>query len=146
MLSFQILKCLLIYSWPIFFNGPITLTILLEVKENQGTIYLAVYDAKASFLKLEEAVVKESVTINEHFSGQIVLENMPQGTYAIAAYCDKNNNEKLDKNLFGAPIEPYGFSQPIKSKWRKPTFEEAMISIEELEAKINIKLAYWTDW
>ena len=142
----QLVKYLLIYSWPMGAHDAATLTIQMDIEEKQGTIYLAVYDAEASFLKLEEAIVKKSVVLDENFSGQVVLENLNQGTYAIAAYCDLNNNKKLDRNLFGAPKEPYGFSKPIISKWRKPTFEEVMFTIEATDASLAIRLAYWADW
>jgi uncharacterized protein (DUF2141 family) len=53
-----------------------------------------------------------------------VLDNIPEGTYAVAIFQDNNDNGKLDENIFGAPKEPFGFSNNIVPKFSAPEFEE----------------------
>jgi uncharacterized protein (DUF2141 family) len=67
--------------------------------------------------------------------------NLPPGFYAAAAYHDENGNKKLDKNLFGAPTEPYGFSNDARRLMSAPSFEEARFEIRDNEVKeISIQI------
>ncbi|MDB2408843.1 DUF2141 domain-containing protein [Crocinitomicaceae bacterium] len=43
---------------------------------------------------------------------------------------DKNNNGKLDKNAFGIPLEPYGFSQNARARFSAPSFNDAKIVLD----------------
>jgi uncharacterized protein (DUF2141 family) len=65
--------------------------------------------------------------------------SLPKGEYAVSIYHDLNGNEKLDKNFFGAPTEPYGFSRNFKPFMRAPKFDEVQISLTQ-DRKINISL------
>jgi|TARA_B110001469_G_scaffold64024_1_gene61321 uncharacterized protein (DUF2141 family) len=53
------------------------------------------------------------------------------GKYGFSAYHDVNSNEKLDLNLFGAPTEPYGFSNNARGTFSKPSFSETLVDISE---------------
>jgi uncharacterized protein (DUF2141 family) len=48
---------------------------------------------------------------------------------AICAYHDKNDNGRLDKNVFGIPTERYGFSNDPKRGFGPPTFEQASVDL-----------------
>lgn len=51
------------------------------------------------------------------------------GDYAIAAFYDLNGNQKLDKNLLGAPKEPVAVSNNVSAKWAVPEFAAARITL-----------------
>lgn len=51
------------------------------------------------------------------------------GDYAIAAFYDLNGNQKLDKNLLGAPKEPVAVSNHVSAKWAVPEFAAARITV-----------------
>ncbi len=67
--------------------------------------------------------------------------NLPKGDYAVSVFHDLNGNEKLDKNFFGAPTEPYGFSRNHKPVMRAPKFEEVQITLAA-DRKLNISLIH----
>jgi uncharacterized protein (DUF2141 family) len=46
------------------------------------------------------------------------------GTYTIALYLDKNKNNRLDKGLFGQPLEPYAFSNNARASFSEPALGE----------------------
>ena len=46
------------------------------------------------------------------------------GTYTIALYLDKNKNNRLDKGLFGQPLEPYAFSNNARGSFSEPAVED----------------------
>lgn len=64
---------------------------------------------------------------------------LPPGEYAISIYHDLNSNDKLDKNFFGAPSEPYGFSRNYKPVFRAPRFDEVKIVLHG-DRKTHISL------
>ena len=53
--------------------------------------------------------------------------NLPKGIYLISILLDKNQNNILDKNFIGMPVEQYGFSSEKKIRFRKPKFSEGSI-------------------
>lgn len=59
--------------------------------------------------------------------GAIELE---EGTYMVAFYIDKNDNEKLDTNFLGVPKEQFGFSNDVMGRFGPPSFEAASFNHE----------------
>ena len=53
--------------------------------------------------------------------------NLPKGIYLISILLDKNQNNILDKNFIGMPVEQYGFSSEKKIRFRKQKFSEGSI-------------------
>ena len=53
------------------------------------------------------------------------FSNVPAGNYAFAYVHDENSNKKLDKNLFGVPIEGYGVSNNARGTVSAPSFASA---------------------
>jgi uncharacterized protein (DUF2141 family) len=72
-----------------------------------------------------------------------VIPDLPYGAYAFAVFQDENENNALDKNLFGVPVEPYAFSKIPPSKWRLPKFEEVKFSIREPRQSLTVRLEKW---
>ena len=64
---------------------------------------------------------------------------LPPGTYALGLFHDLNGNGVLDKNLFGIPKEPYGFSKNARGRLGPPSFEDAAISVTG-DQSITIRL------
>ncbi|MBI2367370.1 MAG: DUF2141 domain-containing protein [Deltaproteobacteria bacterium] len=42
------------------------------------------------------------------------LNDVSYGDYGVAVFHDENSNGKMDKNLLGMPLEPYGFSNNLR--------------------------------
>lgn len=68
----------------------------------------------------------------------ISFEDLQPGKYAVAAYHDINNNEKLDRNFVGIPKEPYGFSG--KKGFGTPNFSRAQFTFGETDKSLIIKM------
>ncbi|MEM9170459.1 MAG: DUF2141 domain-containing protein [Pseudomonadota bacterium] len=59
------------------------------------------------------------------------LGALPAGDYAFAVYFDKNGDGKLNRGkVLGLPKEPFAFSNDVRPKLRKPTFEETKVAVE----------------
>lgn len=68
---------------------------------------------------------------------------LPFGRYAVAAYQDLNGNGRLDKNILGVPVEPYGFSGGGSYRWRPPGFTEAAFDFKKEGEAVAFPLLRW---
>jgi len=129
----------------LFFSGPQTVNVTVSSScPEAGEIRLAVYASAAGF-KQEQSVN----SIIKSFTGNAVdLEvDLPEaGTYVLAAFHDVNGNGKLDRNFFGIPTEPYGFSRTPASKWQEPKFEDIAATFSENEAAARLELKLWKEY
>ena len=75
----------------------------------------------------------------------VTLQLPAAGDYVFAAYHDLNDNGKLDRNFFGVPTEPYGFTKEPPSKWRAPEFKEISTSVG-FQERANIQLKRWSEY
>jgi len=132
--------------WPILlvsifsFQKKVQLTIDVSGFANsKGVAYVAVFEEGDQFpvfgkqskgvkTKIENGVVKTKFDIQANKK------------YAVAVFHDQNENGKLDKNLFGAPTEAYGFSNNVRNMFSAPTFSQASFNIpSQSTIKIFVK-------
>ncbi len=112
----------------------ITVTGLDEIT---GTIRIGLFNSEDTFLNHSFKRQNQSVTKLE-FKG--VLEDIPEGTYAISIYHDKNSNGELDSNFLRIPKEPYGFSNNPKTTFGPPDFQQASFNHMDKTTHIKIQL------
>jgi uncharacterized protein (DUF2141 family) len=106
-----------------------------SIKNTSGkSIIVGVFD-KSTFPAMGKAKYKKSIAANGN--KVIITFDLPKGDYAVAVYQDINSNKILDKNLFGIPKEPYGFSKNFKPRMSPPDFTDCSFTISVPE-KLNI--------
>ncbi|MBA4303336.1 MAG: hypothetical protein C0424_03820 [Sphingobacteriaceae bacterium] len=66
---------------------------------------------------------------------------VPFGEYAVAATLDVNANNRLDRNSFGYPIEPFGFSRGFRPSMRGPRFSECAFQFVRQNQLIYVRLS-----
>ena len=91
---------------------------------------VALYREEGSFLKLH-GVFRNAKVPAEKGVTRVVLEDLPEGEYALAIFHDKNGNEQLDTNWLGIPKEPLGFSRARMKTFGPPGFWECTIALRE---------------
>ncbi len=103
-------------------------TIIVEnIEKSEGTIAVGIFNTKESFGKHSESLFDLNLNIN---STQVdTTISLPKGEYAIAVYHDINGNKKLDKNMFTAPTEPYGFSNNKYGSMGRPKYDLSKFTI-----------------
>ena len=99
-----------------------------NVKSDEGKISVAVYDNADGFLKFDKVFKAETAT-SKKGSTQVVIKDLPKGTYAIAAFHDENGNDELDTNALGIPKEPLGFSKGKMKTFGPPSFKECAFEL-----------------
>ncbi len=120
-----------------FPNGQSSLRIKFESKKKTGRMFIAVYDKKEDFLG-SHMTAKKITDCNSSGSTLVEIE-LQHGIYGISVFQDLNENGELDKNWFGIPTEPYGFSNNAKGSFGPPDFEDCSFEFSE-DMEINIKL------
>ena len=71
------------------------------------------------------------------------IANVPPGLYAAQAFHDENDNNKVDRGLFGIPKEGVGFSNDAKIKFGPPKFQEAAFDHGVVRQQISFSLRYF---
>ena len=99
-----------------------------NLESNQGKVYVAVYDSQDAFLNrgLKSTVVK----ITEK-SCEVIFKNIPKGIYAISMFHDENDNNKMDNNFLGIPVEHYGCSNNAKGFMGPPKWIDAKFEVSD---------------
>ena len=89
-------------------------TVLLAATASAATIEVKVSSVIGGRGKVNVAVCdKERFLKDCLYSGSapaqagdtvVTIQNVPKGTWAVLAYQDENQNDKLDRNLIGIPL------------------------------------------
>ncbi len=109
------------------------------IKSNKGKILIGVYKNDGGFPVIGKQYKGYEIEI-KNYQASIFIKDLPKGTYAIGVCHDINDNDKMDKNFFGVPTEPYGFSKNAKAYMSSPDFEDASFQFNgflEMEIKLN---------
>ena len=70
----------------------------------------------------------------------VEVRDLPPGVYAVQAYDDRNDNQKVDRNVIGLPTESVGFSNNAPVPFTGPSFKEAAFSYAGGEQTISLHL------
>lgn len=87
-------------------------------------------DAKARKMKISAAQ-----------AGNIQIDGVKPGTYAVALIHDENANGKMDMRLF-LPREGFGFSRNPKIRMGPPKFESSQFTVGEKDAHYAVRMNY----
>lgn len=131
------------------FSGPgedLTLSVSIEgIRPGKGEILVALHNGPDSFnenpknaLALRKVQVDPNAT-----SARIQFPDLPAGDYAVSVLKDENGNKKMDFTRIGAPREGYGVSNPPKSKFRRPKWEQSKFRVDAGNQRITIKMVYF---
>ncbi|MGB5822016.1 MAG: DUF2141 domain-containing protein [Saonia sp.] len=100
-----------------------------RVESSSGKVGVAIYEEPKGFLKFEKAVTSNSVEANKGTT-EITIEDLPNGTYALAVFHDENGNGELDTNWLGIPKEKMGFSNAKMKTFGPPSFKDCAFQID----------------
>lgn len=114
-----------------------------NIQSNQGQIIIGVFKDKNSFEKENPFMIKifeKTGMLNGELTVSFTLE---PGIYGICVHDDKNNDNKMNYNFLGIPLEGFGFSNFYFSGIFKPSFNTFKFTLEKGQTlKIISKLRY----
>lgn len=105
----------------------ILIRISTDLPNESGPIRIAIYDSVETFGQSELAILKDSlVPVDGLVVWQIADDFLPS-EFSVAAFHDLNDDGELNRGLFNAPSEPYGFSNGARGIVGPPTFEQTLV-------------------
>jgi uncharacterized protein (DUF2141 family) len=111
------------------------IVLAVKAKAPEGApVRLTVYDSASTFL--EQPASRHQATIGIDGLAVVKLNGLKAGEYSFVAYLDENGDGKLNRNALGKPKEPYIFSNDVKPKLKKPSFDETKISVSPGEVVV----------
>ncbi len=105
----------------------VVLAVRSDFAPEGGHVRVTIFDGEASFL--ETAAGKAESVVDAQGFAIFRLNDLKAGEYAFVAYYDENGDGKLNRGALGKPKEPYIFSNDVKPKLRKPTFDETKVNV-----------------
>ena len=105
-----------------------------NLKNNKGKLVIALFDNSDDFLK--NTVDEKIIDIDENLVGEVDFKITSPGSYAVAAYHDRNANGDLDVAVI-IPREPYGFSNNARSLFGPPRFKKAAFDVVDRDVEIT---------
>jgi uncharacterized protein (DUF2141 family) len=147
--------------WLLFFAlpagaGELRITVK-GIRSPNGVILIGLYDSaesferaiglsdKEGFLNDPDRVVGAALRANVALKGGVVFSNLERAQYAVIVFHDENSNGRLDKNFWGVPTEPYGFSNGARGILGPPRFDDSAISLDGSDKAVDITLIYHGD-
>lgn len=112
----------------------ITATVV-NATSDTGKVSFALYNKQnflAKPLQAKTATIKNGKSL-------VVFENVKPGEYAIVCFHDKNNNDKMDFEANGMPIEDFGASNNAMN-FGPPQYNQAKFSVTNKNVSLEIKL------
>ncbi|MFA6618296.1 MAG: DUF2141 domain-containing protein [Candidatus Neomarinimicrobiota bacterium] len=114
---------------------------ILNIEDLEGDIRIGVFNRSENFLK-QGFTYKNYIVKVQDSTETIIINDLPPGEYAFILYHDKNADTKMNRNFLGIPKEPFGFSNNLKPKFSKPTFEECKFLLEK-DLVLQIPLIFY---
>lgn len=105
-------------------------SIVLAVQADFGKgrdVRLTVYDDPSTFL--ETPASRHHARVGDDGLAVVAVPGLKAGEYAFVAYLDENGDGKLNRNALGKPKEPFIFSNDVKPKLKKPSFDETKVYV-----------------
>lgn len=97
-------------------------------------IYVQLFKGEENYTqgKVETALITKS----KNGSATISFKDISQGEYALRYFHDQNGNGELETNLFGMPVEGYGFSNNAKPNFGPVSYEEIRFNVDQEQSKV----------
>jgi uncharacterized protein (DUF2141 family) len=98
-----------------------------HVEVRQGTVMIGLYDGARQFKDDHRRDVRNV----EPSAGEVSVcfEGLPANDYAVGVFQDTNGTGLLERNFFGEPTKPYGFSRDGKAMFGPPDFEDIAVRV-----------------
>lgn len=119
-------------------QGRLTIEVSLSKPEAGGVLRLAVCPDEASYTSERGCRTAEAKASGP--AVRVELTGMPEGTYALKAFHDVNNDGALNTNWMGIPKEPYGFGNDAMGSFGPPDFRAASFTVAGDHTVIRIRM------
>ena len=113
------------------------------LRSSKGQIVLSAFKDDPAF-QAEKPYKSFCFSKKEMEQGKIKVSlELPSGSYGISLLDDENNDNKMNYNFIGMPLEGFGFSNFYLSGFVRPHLDDFIFKIETgKKQKVFIKVRY----
>lgn len=112
-------------------DEPKLVEVQIEIRgceSDAGKVRLGIYNSAAQFPNPSKQW--KGIILDAQKGVVIYKMQLPKDAWmSFAAFHDENENGKMDKNVFGAPTEIYGFSRNARGTFSAPDYKDAVVKI-----------------
>jgi uncharacterized protein (DUF2141 family) len=94
------------------------------LRNNVGEVRCGLFNSAATFPKDGQEFMGVAAPIANQ-QATCTFNNVPPGTYAVALFQAAPGQTKMNKGMFGQPLDPYGFSRNAQINMGPPAFGDA---------------------
>lgn len=109
------------------------------MSSNDGKVVIALCNSNANYKDHKSPFIGKSISISKN-TAIVEFEDLPFGEYAIKAFHDEDSNDDLNTNIFGIPVEDYGFSNNARSMFGPPSWQDAKFLLKDDGKVIEIEI------
>ncbi len=115
--------------------------IVTELASPGAMLNCALFSTQQGFPDPHASIAKVTAAVSE---GRAVcaFSGVRPGSYAVAAFEDRNGNGLLDTNLFGVPTEGVAFSRDARGRLGPPSFEAARFVHGPEATRLQLRAVY----
>ena len=107
---------------------------VVNVSSDSGKVSFALYN-KETFMKTPLQAKNGEIVDGK---STVVFENLEAGDYAVICFHDKNDNDKMDFQENGMPMEDYGASNNVMS-FGPPQYSNSKFTVSKEDITLEIK-------
>jgi uncharacterized protein (DUF2141 family) len=117
------------------------LTVQIDgLKNPSGQVCLSVFGSSQGFPDRSDRAVKSRCVKITDIPLTVTFEDLPAGSYAIAAFHDSTSSGQLRRGALGIPVEEFGFSGNPAILTGPPSFQDAAVLVVGRTTKVQIQL------
>ncbi len=109
------------------------------MSSNNGKVIIALCNSDANYKDHKSPFIGKSISIDKN-TAIVEFEDLPSGEYAIKAFHDEDSNDDLNTNIFGIPVEDYGFSNNARSMFGPPSWQDAKFVLNDDGKVVEIEI------
>jgi uncharacterized protein (DUF2141 family) len=98
--------------------------IVTQLANDGASLNCALFSSAKGFPDARTAAAKTTAVVRGG-RAECLFRSVVYGTYAVAAYEDRNGNQRLDTNWLGVPTEGIAFSRDARGRMGPPGFDAA---------------------
>lgn len=113
------------------------------LKNSNGQVIIDIFNNDKGYpMKTENAILRKKRTIPEDGKVVFYIDGLENGEYAFALIHDENNNDKLDVNFIGIPVEGAGASNNAKGFMSPPDYKDAKFNFST-PTEMTVNMLYF---
>ena len=113
------------------------------LRNDKGTFRCALWRSPAGFPDSFRNAASLAQDRPKRRSATCRFTGLKPGRYAVSVLHDENDNQRMDTNLFGIPLEGYGVSNDAPpGAVSGPSWREAVFELGQTDASLGLKIRY----